>query len=124
MGAISTYPFYWIGLLAGVLPILLKAERKEFQKRFSEFRRKSWVIVATEVLATIAFACQLGGFTGGHVGVIALLTGSFPLAVFFGGILLVRWKLANEEMFPPATDPLRRAILLCALVIGIAIATI
>jgi hypothetical protein len=115
-------PYYWLGLSSGVLVLLLPKERKEFLANFYSMM-KSWkLIIISELIALIAFGALIYGFAVGHVAVIAVMSGSFPVVVFFGGILLRRKFGFSEKKFPIIKHPWKKGIAILVVILGITLA--
>lgn len=120
MGAfIALYPYFWIGMGAGVLPIFLKKEWREFRLQLPTIKSHWRKIVLAELFATVAFAAQIASFGGEHVAVADAICGSFPLMVFLGGILLRRIFGFSKEIFPTEERPWTKAAVITLILLAI-----
>jgi hypothetical protein len=119
---LSISPFHWLGFSTGVLVLLSKKERKEFISDGKQFLAHWKLIVLAELIALVAFGAMVYGFATGHVAVIAIMSGSFPVVVFLGGILLRRKFGFSEELFPVVQHPWKKGIAILVVILGITLA--
>lgn len=77
--------FFWFGLTTGIVAILPKHERRAWQKNARNLLSYWWAVLTVEGLAILGFAAAVFGFAKGHVAVVALLAGTFPVLVLIGG---------------------------------------
>jgi len=93
---LAVSPYFWIGFGVGILFLLIPRERKAFVARFPRIIRYSWIVLPAELLAIISFWTALASLGDEHIVVTAVITGSYPIFVFIGGMLL-RWWHPNAE---------------------------
>jgi hypothetical protein len=97
---LACYPWFWLGMTAGILPIFLPKEWWEFRSQWPTICQHWRRVGLAEAFATVAFAAQVASFGGEHVAVADALCGTFPMMVFLGGILLRRCFGFSEDVFP------------------------
>ena len=119
---IAISPYHWMGVVAGVFVLISKKERSEFRQNFKVILRHWRLIVVAELIAAFAFTAKVYGFATGHVAVIAVMAGGFPIVVFFGGILLRRKFGFSEELFPVVKHPWKKGIAILIVILGITLA--
>lgn len=95
---IAVSPFFWAGLSSGIIVLLSKKERTAFRKQWAIILSSWRLILLGEIFALIAFCAVLFGFAKGHLVVVSLLAGSFPVFVFVGEILLVYGGLLQRDV--------------------------
>lgn len=119
----SISSFYWIGSLVGVIPLLVLAkERRAFAIQWPVLKSHWRSLLVVEFLAMAGFVAQLYGFSDSHPAVISTLAGTFPLWIFFGGIVLRRMAGFSPEVFPIVKHPVKKAMVVCLLIMAIALA--
>src|SRR3989344_947094 len=109
---LALYPYFWVGMAAGILPIFLPKEWREFRSQLPTILNHWRRIGLAEGFATIAFAAQVASFGGEHVAVADAICGTFPLMAFLGGILLRKAFGFSEEIFPREERPWAKATII------------
>jgi hypothetical protein len=122
MAFLAISPYHWAGFSTGILVMLIPVERKEFKVNLSKILASWKLIIFAELVALLAFASMVYGFATGHVAVIAIISGSFPIVVFLGGILLRRKFGFSEEKFPIVQHPWKKGIAILIVILGITLA--
>lgn len=115
----SISPFYWIGSLVGVIPLLVATERRGFAIQWPVIRGHWRRILLVEFLAMAGFSAQLYGFTDSHPAVINTLVSMFPIWIFLGGIALRRLAGFSPEAFPVVKHPIKKALVVCFLIMAV-----
>ena len=116
-------PFFWFGLATGVVAILPGKERRAWSENLPNLKQYWWTVVLAEAFAVIAFGAAVLGFAEGHVAVIALLAGTFPVMVLIAGVVMRRRFGFDEETFPVIQHPIKKTLAIALVITGAVLAS-
>ena len=93
-------PWFCIGFSSGMGVLLIRKERNHFWNQLPVIFENKKIILFSELIAIISFLATLGSLGSGHVVLVAAVTGSYPVVVLLGGIILRKRHPDMIEFLP------------------------
>lgn len=117
---VSVSPIVWVGMFSGIMIVLWKQEWNYFKLQWkAKIKQYSWIILIAEVIALGSYASLLASYTGTHVAVASSIAASFPIIVFFGGIILQKLNFKEGDELASTSHLLRKAVFIALTLVGV-----
>lgn len=116
----SVSPIVWIGMFSGILIVFWKKEWSHFKVQWNDkIKNYVWIILIAEIIALASYAALLASYTGEHVAVAGAIAASFPLIVFFGGLILQKFGIQEGEDLANTSHILKKTFFIIITLIGV-----
>jgi len=78
------------------------------------------VVLFAEIIAILSYAALIASYTGEHVAVAGAIAASFPVVVFFGGLLLQKFGIQTGVDLIDNSNLFRKFLLILFTLAGVA----
>jgi len=113
-------PIVWIGMFSGIIIVLWKQEWHHFKVQWTEkIKKYSGLILFAELIAVLSYAALIASYTGEHVAVSGAIAASFPVIVFFGGLMLQRLNVQTGLELVTTTSITKKFLFILITLLGV-----
>jgi len=114
-------PIVWIGMFSGIIIVFWKQEWKFFVAQWHDkIYKYAWFILFAEIIAVVSYAALIASYTGEHVAVSGAIAASFPVLVFFGGLLLQKLNIQTGIETVTTSNILKKFFFIIITLLGVA----